>query len=91
MVIPPDEVPEPRPAGAESDDRAVFRVDAAHRQGPRLLTFELGRNRLAIARADEQTRNELTERLAAASESLDLWEPFTRIREAIEEAQQAAR
>ena len=63
----------------------------AHPHTARLLTFDLGRNRLAIARSNDEGRKRLAERLADAAESLDLWEPFTRIREAIEEAQQAAR
>jgi hypothetical protein len=91
MVLPPDNEPGAGPTSVPAGGQTVFRLDAAHRQGPRLLTFEVGRNRLAIANTDETARHELSERLAGAAESLDLWEPFTRIREAIEEAQQAAR
>ena len=69
----------------------LLRVDASHPRGPRLLTFELGRNRLALSQQKGDDRKRLSERLGEAGESLDLWEPFTRIREAIEEAQQAAR
>ena len=61
------------------------------RRSPRLITFELGRNRLALSPQKGDDRKCLTERLGEAAASLDLWEPFTRIREAIEEAQQAAR
>ena len=60
-------------------------------RGPRLITFELGRNRLALSQQKGDDRKWLSERLGEAAASLDLWEPFTRIREAIEEAQQAAR
>jgi hypothetical protein len=56
-----------------------------------LVTFDVGRNRLALPRRAEGARQQVVERLAEAAESLDLAEPFTRIREAIEEAQQAAR
>jgi hypothetical protein len=91
MILPPDDIPVAGPTSVPAGGQTVFRLDAAHRQGPRLLTFEVGRNRIAIANSDEKARQELADRLTGAAESLDLWEPFTRIREAIEEAQQAAR
>ena len=91
MVLPSDEMAGTGPTSVPPGGQTVFRLDAAHRQGPRLVTFELGRNRLAIANSSENARQELTERLSGAAGSLDLWEPFTRIREAIEEAQQAVR
>ncbi len=92
LVLSPDEMAVTGPTSVPAGGQTIFRLDSAHRQGPRLLTFELGRNRLAAARhSGEKARLNLTERLSAAAESLDLWEPFTRIREAIEEAQQAAR
>ena len=69
----------------------MLRVDPPHARGPRLITFELGRNRLALSQPKGDDRKRLSERLGEAAVSLDLWEPFTRIREAIEEAQQAAR
>lgn len=55
------------------------------------MTFELGRNRLALSHQRGDDRQRFSERLGGTTELLDLWEPFTRIREAIEEAQQAAR
>lgn len=93
LVLPPEALPcaGPGPTGVPAGGQTVLRLDVAHRHGPRLVTFELGRNRFALAFSRESVRRELTERLSAAAESLDLWEPFTRIREAIEEAQQAAR
>ena len=69
----------------------TVRIDAPHNRGPRLISFELGRNRLALSQPKGDDRDRLSERLGEAAASLDLWEPFTRIREAIEEAQQAAR
>jgi len=69
----------------------ALRIDGVHRHGVRLITFELGRNRLALSSQKGDDRKCLSERLGEAAASLDLWEPFTRIREAIEEAQQAAR
>jgi hypothetical protein len=78
------------PAGPKIGTVPV-RLDAAHPRSPRLLTFALGRNRLAIAPSSEAEQKRFREQMADAADSLDLWEPFTRIREAIEEAQQAAR
>jgi hypothetical protein len=56
-----------------------------------LATFAVGRNRLAVPQRADGDRQRIVESLAEMAESLDLAEPFTRIREAIEEAQQAAR
>ena len=67
-----------------------FRVDAAH-SGPRLVTFQLGRNRLALPERADEDRRLVGERLADLAESFDVAEPFQRIRDAIEEAQQAVR
>jgi hypothetical protein len=72
------------------DSSRVLRLDAAHR-GPRLVSFELGRNRLALPEQAEEDRRLITERLADLADSFDLAEPFHRIRDAIEEAQQAVR
>src|SRR5580704_151527 len=88
MVLPPDELPGGGPAGVPAGGQTVLRLDAPHRNGPRLLSFELGRNRIALPHANEDGRARLVERLSGAAESLDFWEPFTRIRKAIEEAQQ---
>ena len=68
-----------------------MRLDAAHRGGPRLVTFRLGRNRLALPEQAEEDRRLIAERLADLADSFDLAEPFQRIRDAIEEAQQAVR
>jgi hypothetical protein len=75
----------------KADVHTALRVDAPHARSPRLLIFELGGNRLALPHPKGDDRKRLCERLGQAAASLDLWEPFTRIREAIEEAQQAAR
>jgi hypothetical protein len=55
----------------------------------RLTMFELGHNRLGVPHRFGDDRRLISERLREASETLDLAEPFGRIREAIEEAQQA--
>jgi hypothetical protein len=85
---------EPRAAGPEGmaeESGRVFRLDAAHQGGPRLVAFQLGRNRLALPQRAEEDRRLIHQRLAELAESFDLTEPFQRIREAIEEAQQAVR
>ncbi len=56
-----------------------------------LFTFRLGGNALAAAEKAEGDATLIAQRLAELSESFDLAEPFERIRQAIEEAQQAAR
>jgi hypothetical protein len=88
LVLPPEELPPAEPADASD---CVLRLDAAHRGGPRLATFRLGRNRLALPERADDDRRLITERLAELAESFDLCEPFQRIRDAIEEAQQAVR
>jgi hypothetical protein len=56
----------------------------------RLLPFELGGHRLAVPPSREADRAAVVARWSDYAE-LDLLEPFARIREAIEEAQKAAR
>jgi len=100
LVLPPGE-PLPNetcqagkpdlPGAGKPDVPGVLRVDPPHGRGPRLITFELGQNRLALSQQKSDDRKRFSERLGEAASALDLWEPFTRIREAIEEAQQAAR
>jgi hypothetical protein len=82
--------PEEDPFGRPLPPDLQLRLDAAHR-GPRLVSFQLGRNRLALPREAEADRRLITERMADLAESFDLAEPFQRIRDAIEEAQQAVR
>jgi hypothetical protein len=86
LVLPPESSDAPP---VEESGR-VFRVDSPHR-GPRLVTFQLGRNRLALPDRADEDRRLVGERLAELAESFDLAEPFQRIRSAIEEAQQAVR
>jgi hypothetical protein len=75
---------------ATAEPKQFFRIDGPHR-GPRLVTFQLGRNRLALPERADEDRRLIGERLADLAESFDLAEPFQRIRYAIEEAQQAVR
>jgi hypothetical protein len=84
----PQPIVEPR---AENESGRIVRLDAAHPAGPRLATFRLGRNRLALPDRAEDDRRRITEQFAELAESFDLAEPFQRIRDAIDEAQQAVR
>jgi hypothetical protein len=77
--------------GARCRAGKMFRIDAAHRGGPQLATFQLGCNRLAVSEQVADDRRSVADRLAELSDTFDLAEPFQRIREAIEEAQQAVR
>jgi len=88
------------PANRDGADPAekTLRIDAAHpgellSRGPRLRTFQLGRNRLAVLERTAEDEQAISQRLAQLADSFaepfDLAEPFVRIREAIEEAQQA--
>jgi hypothetical protein len=79
------------PLGQPASRTRQLRLDAPHRGGPRLVTFHLGRNRLALPEQAGEDRRLVAERMADLAESFDLAEPFQRIRDAIEEAQQAVR
>jgi hypothetical protein len=94
LVLSPEGKTEPTQADEAATVVAsdqVLRWDAAHQGGPRLLSFELGRNRLALPQHADEDRRLIGERLVELAESFDLAEPFQRIRDAIEEAQQAVR
>ncbi len=92
LVLPTngETIAEPAAQPMPGERSRVVRLDYAH-HGPRLVTFELGRNRLALPERAEEDRGLVTARLAELAESFDLAEPFHRIRAAIEEAQQAVR
>jgi hypothetical protein len=72
-------------------DGRILRVDGVHNGRPNLVTFQLGRNRLALPERHADDRELITQRMATLGESFDLMEPFGRIREAIEEAQKSVR
>jgi hypothetical protein len=88
LVLSPEGEAAPEPAGQSG---RILRVDAAHPAGPRLAHFRLGRNHLALPERADEDRQLVAERLGELAETFDLAEPFQRIREAIEEAQQAVR
>ena len=64
-------------------------VAAPH--APALVAFAVGSNQLAVEPHRDDDRKAIAEQLAEIQGSFDLSEPFGRIREAIEEAQQAVR
>ena len=72
-------------------EQRLLRFDAAHSHAPKLAIVQFGRNRLAVPERAEDARRLIAERLGELGEAFDLAEPFQRIREAIEEAQQAVR
>ena len=91
LVLPADDSLAPRQDGErsvtseEANTGKAWRLDSAH-EGPQLVSFCMGRNRLAVASSAAGDRPLVEQRLAGLAESFDLGEPFQRIREAIEEA-----
>ena len=67
-----------------------YRIDRPHGGGPNLLTFDLGETGWPAAGAGAE-RRAIVEQFGELAGSFDLAEPFERIREAIEEAQQAVK
>lgn len=95
VLVLPNENNEQDTANAETPIEnptgRILRLDAAHVGGPRLASFRLGRNRLALPERADDDRQLVAARLGELADSFDLAEPFQRIRDAIDEAQQAAR
>ena len=93
LVLPP-EGPRDETAGEPTSlghSNKTWRIDGRHADGLGLISFQLGRNHLALPAADTLGRELLTDRLAPMADSFDLAEPFDRIRDAIEEARQGGR
>jgi hypothetical protein len=90
LVLPPETEPADDQQATEGSQRR-FRIDGPHVHAPKLIAFQLGRNRLAVSERADDDRRLIGERLGELAASFDLNEPFQRIREAIEEAQQAVR
>lgn len=84
VLIPPEAVEE---AGS-GESSGVYRVDVAHTAvaPPHLHSFKLGLVEAAVSRQHETDGAALESLWQEKSIDLDLGEPFTRIREAIEEA-----
>ncbi len=91
LVLPTEESHPPQKGCTQGDPACepeagrAWRLDVAH-EGPRLVSFCVGRNRLAVASTAAGDQPLVEQRLAGLVESFDLGEPFERIREAIEEA-----
>lgn len=80
----------------ESSSDSTFRVDAAHQgvnppQATVLSRFTMGKHAVAVASEYENDQPQAIAHWQAHFEGFDLREPFSRIREAIEEAQRSAR
>jgi hypothetical protein len=94
LVLPPgaDTSVDEAQAAVEGADVScrVLRIDSTHSR-PRLATFRMGRNQLALPERADDDRRIVGERLVELDDTFDLTEPFDRIRCAIEEAQQAVR
>jgi len=65
-----------------------WRVDGPHVVGSALSEFRLGCNHLAVLNRATNDRQQIQDRLGEIAETFVLAEPFTRIREAIDEARQ---
>jgi hypothetical protein len=82
-------------AAAPSDGDGLrtprMRIDSAHSGRPQLQIFQIGRNRLALPPDRDSDRSLILKRLAPFEDLFDLAEPFSRIREALEEAQRGGR
>jgi hypothetical protein len=86
LVRGQDDAPSESPRGA-------VRVDPAHAvpaPSAALVWFSLGTQSAAVSTAHAKDRDTVRQRWQHQIEGLDLCEPFTRIREAIEEAQRTA-
>lgn len=77
-------------AGGEEGEKQL-RLDAAHPASPRLLSFSLGRHCLAVDGEHGSDQSLAIAQLQPLAARWDLSEPFTRIREAIDEAQRSGR
>ncbi|HEV3023165.1 MAG TPA: hypothetical protein VGX76_11890 [Pirellulales bacterium] len=96
LVLSPDGVTATSSATGEIEHLATaatpaLRVDAAHAHGPIPIESSRGRNGLAVAAGHADDRRAVAEVLEALAGHFDLAEPFTRIREAIDEAQRGAK
>ncbi|MBI2479331.1 MAG: hypothetical protein HYV60_12075 [Planctomycetia bacterium] len=72
--------------------REQYRLDAAHAATPapmsrKLLSFQLASHQAAVAEEHARDRDKIIEQWQPHANAIDLLEPFSRLREAIEEAQ----
>lgn len=98
FVLPCDQIEEIDPeaasarnpfADADADDQTTWEIEPSSDGSERLIGFRLGVNRLAVSAADPSDRDIISEQMRKMAAMIDLNEPFTRIREAINEAKRA--
>ena len=87
MVLSPDKMPDTGPASVPVAGQTVIPPGCCASAGSAITDVRVGAKPISARALRREARQDLTERLSGEAESLDLWEPFTRIREAIEEAQ----
>ncbi|HUG70658.1 MAG TPA: hypothetical protein VMM76_23115 [Pirellulaceae bacterium] len=80
-------------SGDEANER--YRLDAPHSATPapqsrKLLPFQLASHHAAVAEDHARDREKIVEQWQPHAEAMNLLEPFSRLREAIEEAQRGA-
>ena len=90
-----DEELVPAPAERAEDAARTFRVDRPHPsvprgQAPAVTLFQLDRRNAAVAQRYAEDREIILQRWRPYEGELDLWEPFARLADAIEEAQRGA-
>ncbi|MDA1054406.1 MAG: hypothetical protein O3C40_28530 [Planctomycetota bacterium] len=81
-------------AGGDESNRQ-HRLDASHAVPPapksrKLCEFQLAHHQAAVAEDHARDRDNIVEQWRPHTEAVDLLEPFSRLREAIEEAQRGA-
>ncbi len=91
LVMNEEETEETHDSADTSSDARNQRIDAAGHGAPQRVSFTVGRNRLAVAAQGVDAERRVAERLGALGDSLDLCEPFQRIRDAILEARSGGR
>ena len=91
LIYDPDKQDEP--SSQEDSQRQWHRRDAGSHSWPRpphtqLAEFTLAGHRLVVPQSRTASVGQLTSALAGFADTIELSEPFQRIRDAIEEAQQ---
>lgn len=91
LVLDAEEADQTHDSPDTSSDAPSRRIDPPGRGGPHRVSFTVGRNRLAVAAQGVDAERRVAERLGDLGDSLDLCEPFQRIRDAILEARNGGR
>jgi hypothetical protein len=91
LVMPPDAAPGGDVVPVTGRVAPVFRVDPAHVQLPIAFESPWGHHRFAVSASRGDDQQTVAQVLESLGSHFDVAEPFTRIREAIDEAQRSAR